>query len=35
MPSKQGYQYIMAHIHLFLFRRGIIDHFSTILVFLS
>jgi hypothetical protein len=35
MPNKQGYQYIMAPIRLFVFRKGIIDYFSAILVFLK
>jgi hypothetical protein len=35
MPNKQGYQYIMAHIRLFVFIKGIIDYFSVILVFLN
>jgi hypothetical protein len=33
MPNKQGYQYIMANIRLFVFRKGIIECFSAILVF--
>jgi hypothetical protein len=32
MPNKQGYQYIMASKHLFVFRTGIIEYFSEILV---
>jgi hypothetical protein len=35
MPNKQVYQYIMAHIRLFVFRKGIIESFSAILVFLK
>jgi hypothetical protein len=32
MPNKQGYQHIMANKRLFVFRKGIIDYFSAILV---
>jgi hypothetical protein len=35
MPNKQGYQYIMAHIRLFLFRKNIIECFSEIIAFLK
>jgi hypothetical protein len=35
MPNKEGYQYIMATIHLFVFRKGIMERFSAILVFLK
>jgi hypothetical protein len=35
MPNKQGYQYIMAHIRLFVFTKGIIEYFSAMLVFLK
>jgi hypothetical protein len=35
MPNKEGYQYIMANIRLFLFIKGIIECFSEILVFLK
>jgi hypothetical protein len=35
MPNKQGYQYIMAHIRLFVFRKGIVECFSAVLVFLK
>jgi hypothetical protein len=35
MPNKEGYQYIMANICLFVFRNGIIECFSAILVFLK
>jgi hypothetical protein len=34
MPNKQGYQYIMAHIHLYVFRKVIVECFSAIPVFL-
>jgi hypothetical protein len=32
MPTKQGYQYIMANNRLFVFRKGIIEFFRAILV---
>jgi hypothetical protein len=35
MPTKQGYQYIMAHICLFVFIKGTIECFIAILVFLK
>jgi hypothetical protein len=35
MPNKQGYQYIMAHIRLFVSIKGIVEYFSTMLVFLK
>jgi hypothetical protein len=35
MPNKQGHPYIMAHIRLFVFRKGIIEYFSAILVFFN
>jgi hypothetical protein len=35
MPNKQGCQYIMAHICLFMFIKGIIEYFIAILVFLK
>jgi hypothetical protein len=35
MPDKQGYQYVMSHIRLFLFRKGIKECFSAIIVFLK
>jgi hypothetical protein len=35
MPNTQGYLYIMAPIRLFLFRKGIIEYFGAILVFLK
>jgi hypothetical protein len=35
MPNKQGYQYIMARIHLFVFIKGIIEYFSAMLVILK
>jgi hypothetical protein len=35
MPNKQGYQYVMAHIRLFVFIKGIIEDFSAMLVFLK
>jgi hypothetical protein len=35
MPNKQGYQYIMANIHLCVLRKDIIECFSAILVFLK
>jgi hypothetical protein len=31
MPTKQGHQYSMAHIRLFVFRKGIIECFIAIL----
>jgi hypothetical protein len=33
MPNKQGYQYIMANIRLFVLRKCIIECFRAILVF--
>jgi hypothetical protein len=35
MPNKQGYLYIMAHMRLFLLRKGIIECFSAVIVFLK
>jgi hypothetical protein len=35
MPNKERYQYVMSHIRLFVFRKGIIEYFSAILVFLK
>jgi hypothetical protein len=35
MPNKQGYQYVMAKVRLFVFRKGIIECFSAILVCLQ
>jgi hypothetical protein len=35
MPTKQGYQHIMAHICLFVFRKGIKEYFSARQVFLK
>jgi hypothetical protein len=35
MPNKQEYQYNMDNICLFVFRKGIIECFSEILVFLK
>jgi hypothetical protein len=35
MPNKEGYQYSMANIRLFVFRKGIIECFTEILVFLK
>jgi hypothetical protein len=35
MPTKQGYQYVMANVRLFVFRKGIKECLSAILVCLE
>jgi hypothetical protein len=35
MLNKQEYQYIMAHIRLFVLIKGITEYFSAMLVFLK
>jgi hypothetical protein len=35
MPTKQGYTYIMAHIRLFLFIKGIIEFLTATIVFIK
>jgi hypothetical protein len=35
MPSKQGYQYIIANIRLFVFRKGSIESLNVIILFLK
>jgi hypothetical protein len=35
MPTKQGYQYMMPHIRLFVFRKGMLGFLSAIILFLK